>query len=58
MYLFTIMAIIAIFVACEKMDIDKPIDSTNNLETDKESVIENFAKALAVVLFESKECRD
>lgn len=48
----------AAFVACEKMDRDKPIENTNNIDIGKESVIENFAKALAVVLYENEECRD
>ena len=58
MYLFAVMALTATFVACEKMDMDKPIGNTDNSNIGKESVIENFAKALAVVLHENEECRD
>ena len=58
MYLFTITALTATFVACEKMDTDKPIENTDNIDMGKESVIENFAKAFAVVLYENEECRD
>lgn len=40
MSLFAVMALMATFVACEKMDIDEPIEDANKIEIDKESDIE------------------
>ncbi len=58
-YFFAVMTLTTTFVACEKMDIEQPVENPNNIKgTGTEIIIENFAKALANVLYENKECRE
>lgn len=56
--LIALISLISSFVACEKADIIQSKEAINENELKNNSVIENFAIALAKVLSEHKECRE